>query len=239
MAQNGTSNRTGLPNGMVPFHQIADPQTREAVMKLNENVAWLAKRPTGVGDAVVQYKDAQNLLDSIEANYPNASAAASAIPQVLAAKTAAEGAASSATASAASATANAATSVSAAAAASSSAAAAASYAADAGALAGSINYVNVSLGSLSSYRVYMAALVDDASATYRVQIMFMNTENTARTVQTSLDGTDIESFQLNAGLGETVTKEYEVVGGGYFLVNNADASVQVFIKAWRIVDAPQ
>lgn len=44
MARNGTSNRTGLPNGMVPFHQIADPQTRDAVMKLNENVAWLAKR---------------------------------------------------------------------------------------------------------------------------------------------------------------------------------------------------
>lgn len=232
MARNGTSNRTGLPNGMVPFHQIADPQTRDAVMKLNENVAWLAKHPAGSGrsDAAVEYKDAQNLLDGIEANYPNAAEAASAIPQVLAAKTAAEGAASSATASAASATASEAS-------ASASAAAAASYAADAGALAGSINYANVSLGSLSSYRVYMAALVDDASATYRVQIRFMNTENTARIVQTSLDGTEIESFQLNAGLGETVTKEYEMLGSGYFLVNNADASVQVFIKAWRIVEA--
>lgn len=238
MAQNGTSNRTGLPNGMVPFHQIPDPQTRDAVMKLNENVAWLARRPAGGGDAVVQYKDAQNLLDSIEANYPNAAAAASAIPQALAAKTAAEGAASSATASAASATANAAAAAASASSASASAAAAASYAADA-ALAGSINYANVSLGSLSSYRVYMAALVDDASATYRVQIRFVNTENTARTVQTSLDGTEIESFQLNAGLGETVTKEYEMLGSGYFLVNNADASVQVFIKAWRIVEAPQ
>jgi hypothetical protein len=44
MANNGRSNRTGLPNGMVPFHQIADPQTREAVMKLNENIASLARR---------------------------------------------------------------------------------------------------------------------------------------------------------------------------------------------------
>lgn len=44
MAQNGTSNRTGLPNGMVPFHQIADPQTRDAVMKLNENIVHLARK---------------------------------------------------------------------------------------------------------------------------------------------------------------------------------------------------
>lgn len=44
MAQNGTPNRTGLPHGMVPFHQIADPQLRDAVMKFNENIAWLAQR---------------------------------------------------------------------------------------------------------------------------------------------------------------------------------------------------
>ena len=44
MANNGRSNRTRLPNGMVPFHQIADQQAREAVMKLNENIAWLARR---------------------------------------------------------------------------------------------------------------------------------------------------------------------------------------------------
>lgn len=44
MAQNGKSNRTGLPHGMVPFHQIADPQLRETVMRLNENVTCLARR---------------------------------------------------------------------------------------------------------------------------------------------------------------------------------------------------
>lgn len=44
MAQNGTSNRTGLPHGIVPFHHIADPQTRDAVMKLNENIVWLARK---------------------------------------------------------------------------------------------------------------------------------------------------------------------------------------------------
>lgn len=44
MARNGTSSRTGTPHGMVPFHQIPDPQTREAVMKLNENIASLARR---------------------------------------------------------------------------------------------------------------------------------------------------------------------------------------------------
>ena len=44
MAINGTSNKTGLPHGMVPFHQIPDPQTRGAVMKLNENIIALARR---------------------------------------------------------------------------------------------------------------------------------------------------------------------------------------------------
>lgn len=41
---NGTANRSGLPHGMVPFHQIADAKAREAVMKLNENIASLARR---------------------------------------------------------------------------------------------------------------------------------------------------------------------------------------------------
>lgn len=44
MAANGTSNRTGLPHGVVPFHQIADPQVRDTVMKLNENIVSLARR---------------------------------------------------------------------------------------------------------------------------------------------------------------------------------------------------
>jgi hypothetical protein len=44
MVKNGTSNRTGLPHGNVPIHQIPDPQTREAVMKLNENILALARR---------------------------------------------------------------------------------------------------------------------------------------------------------------------------------------------------
>lgn len=41
---NGTANRSGLPHGMVPFHQIADAKAREAVMKLNENIVSLARR---------------------------------------------------------------------------------------------------------------------------------------------------------------------------------------------------
>ena len=44
MAANGTSNRTVLPHGIVPFHQIPDPQTRDAVMKLSENIVSLARR---------------------------------------------------------------------------------------------------------------------------------------------------------------------------------------------------
>lgn len=44
MAANATSSKSGLPHGIVPFHQITDPQTRDAVMKLNENIAYLARR---------------------------------------------------------------------------------------------------------------------------------------------------------------------------------------------------
>lgn len=46
MAQNRTfkTARTGLPHGMVPISQIGDPQVRDAVMKLNENIVWLARR---------------------------------------------------------------------------------------------------------------------------------------------------------------------------------------------------
>lgn len=36
--------KTGLPHGMVPIHQIADPQLRDVVMKLNENILALAKK---------------------------------------------------------------------------------------------------------------------------------------------------------------------------------------------------
>ena len=35
---------TGLPHGSVPFHFIQDQQAREAVMKLNENILWLARQ---------------------------------------------------------------------------------------------------------------------------------------------------------------------------------------------------
>jgi len=35
---------SGTPHGMVPIHQIADPQMRDVVMKLNENIHALEKR---------------------------------------------------------------------------------------------------------------------------------------------------------------------------------------------------
>ncbi len=44
MAKNGTSAKTGLPHGIVPFHHLADAQVRDVVMKLNENIAALARR---------------------------------------------------------------------------------------------------------------------------------------------------------------------------------------------------
>lgn len=38
----------GTPHGAVPFHQIADLQVREAVMKLNENILALERRLAAV-----------------------------------------------------------------------------------------------------------------------------------------------------------------------------------------------
>lgn len=38
------SQSNGLPHGMVPIHQLPDPQMRDVVMKLNENIHALAKR---------------------------------------------------------------------------------------------------------------------------------------------------------------------------------------------------
>ena len=101
MAQNGTFNKSGLPHGMVPFHQIPDPQTRDAVMKLNENIVALAKRPYGGGvENNSANINAAELLASIEANYPNAVAAAAAISQVTASVSAASESAAAAAGSA-------------------------------------------------------------------------------------------------------------------------------------------
>ena len=38
----------GTPHGAVPFHHIADPQVRDAVMKLNENILALERRLAAV-----------------------------------------------------------------------------------------------------------------------------------------------------------------------------------------------
>lgn len=38
------ANRTGLPHGTVPFHHLSDPQVRDVVMKLNENIQALVRR---------------------------------------------------------------------------------------------------------------------------------------------------------------------------------------------------
>lgn len=44
MDANATARRTGLPHGIVPIHRLTDPQTRDAVMKLNENIMALERR---------------------------------------------------------------------------------------------------------------------------------------------------------------------------------------------------
>ena len=242
MAQNGTSNRTGLPNGMVPFHQIADPQTRDAVMKLNENIAWLAKRPAGSGraEAVVEYKDAQNLLDSIEANYPNAAEAASAIPQVLAAKTAAEGAASSAAASAASATAGAESASSSAESATASASAAASSAERAASFDWSTAFChsrNVATNySTGQYSLPIVSIVPDASLAYHVVVDFVceaRMTTGSRYFKISTDREDAEktreaSFTATSSdpkeIGDKVTLEMDVLGSDKLYILNGGSS---------------
>lgn len=242
MAQNGTSNRTGLPNGMVPFHQIPDPQTREAVMKLNENIAWLAKRPAGSGraEAVVEYKDAQNLLDSIEANYPNAAEAASAIPQVLAAKTAAEGASSSATASAASATASAESASSSAESATASASSAASSAERAAAFDWSTAFChsrNVATNySSGQYSLPIASIVPDASLAYHVVVDFVceaRMTTGSRYFKISTDKEDAEktredyftaSSDSPKEIGDIVELEMDVLGSDVLYILNGGSS---------------
>lgn len=242
MAQNGTSNRTGLPNGMVPFHQIADPQTREAVMKLNENVAWLAKRLAGIGraEAVVEYKDAQNLLDSIEANYPNAAAAASAIPQVLAAKAAAEGAASSATASAASATANAESASSSAEAATASASAAASSAERSASFDWSTAFChsrNVATNySTGQHSLPISRIVPDVSLSYHIVVSFVceaHMTTGSRYFKISTDKEDAEKtredyFTASSSspkyIGDIVALEMDVLGSDKLYILNGGSS---------------
>lgn len=44
MSNKKTKGRTGLPHGLIPIHRIADPQTRDAMMQMNENMAWLARK---------------------------------------------------------------------------------------------------------------------------------------------------------------------------------------------------
>lgn len=41
-----------LPHGTIPFAQIKDPQTREALMKINENMRSLDRRLKTVESAV-------------------------------------------------------------------------------------------------------------------------------------------------------------------------------------------
>ena len=242
MAQNGTSNRMGLPNGMVPFHQIADPQTRDAVMKLNENVAWLAKRPAGSGraEAVVEYKDAQNLLDSIEANYPNAAEAASAISQVLAAKTAAEGASSSATASAASASASEASASESAEAASESASAAAASASAAAAYDWSTAFChsrNVATNySSGQYSLPISGIVPDVSLSYHVVVSFVceaRMTTGSRYFKISTDREDAEktredNFTASSSspkeIGDIVALEMDVLGSDTLYILNGGSS---------------
>lgn len=235
MAVNGTSNKTGLPHGMVPFHQLTDPQTRDAVMKLNENIAWLAKRPAGGGSAepVVQYKDAQNLLNSIEANYPNAAEAANAIQQTISAKNAATSAAGSAAASEAAASASEASASESAETATAAATAAARSAEQSSGLAGSANFVNVDLGTTARQTIYMGSLVDDTDKTYRVKVTFRNEAATAR-APTVTEGGETHTLSLANSIGAMVHWSFTIAGNGSFGVDNIANTVQVFIKAWYV-----
>lgn len=234
MAQNGTSNKSGLPHGMVPFHQIPDPQTRDAVMKLNENIVALAKRIAGGGstEPVVQYKDAQNLLNSIETNYPNAAAAAAAVSQVSQSASSAHDSAVTATAASASA-----------------AASAASAAADANALAYAVESYAWAQTDVQVSAIYpLDAIVSDPTAQYRVKVTFRNTGSTDHSVSEngiprvrsySGSATDPDAtFDCPLGANETSYCTVTVQGAGSRIdIRNRGADVDFFVRIEKVVSS--
>lgn len=99
-----------------------------------------------------------------------------------------------------------------------------------GALAGSVNYTNVNLGTAARETIYMDEIVRDASAQYDVKVTFVNESTTARSV--SVNGVAL-SPALPGGVGKRVSKFLVVSGNGSFTVDNIATTVQVFIQAWR------
>lgn len=231
MAVNGTSNKTGLPHGMVPFHQLTDPQTRDAVMKLNENIAWLAKRAGGAPAVSRGEFDAQQILASIEANYPNAAAAASAIAQTLAAKSDAQSAASAAAGSAVSASqsATAADGSATAAAGSASAAAASADRAAAYEWSTSLAFVNIAFTYNGSNEdvVDISSLVPDSDAQYLVMVTFMWTGADATS------GTKywkISTDPSSSDTSKTKTLQETADSGDHKLVHNAKKILDLVVS---------
>lgn len=92
---------TGLPHGSVSPLGVTDAQTRDVLMRLNENIVALSKIKAGfVRSPSAATIDAEKLLKSIEENYPNAAAAMEAVQQVAAAASAASESAAAASGSA-------------------------------------------------------------------------------------------------------------------------------------------
>lgn len=86
-------------------------------------------------------------------------------------------------------------------------------------------HVNVRLDG-SSFP--MRGLVSDASASYNVNVTFMNTTETARTCR--VNGAAVP---LAGGDGAVASATVDVQGGGTFTIDNAENSVSVFVRIWR------
>lgn len=98
------------------------------------------------------------------------------------------------------------------------------------ALSGSVNYVNVDLGTTARETIYMEDIIGDTNAQYDVRITFMNETATKRAVK--VNGVALNP-PLPGSAGAKVSTTLVVGGNGSFTVDNMATTVQVFIQAWR------
>lgn len=74
----------------------------------------------------------------------------------------------------------------------------------------------------------MAGIVLNTEATYTVRVLFRNTSTTARTCV--VNGTNV---YLDAGVGNTASRQFSLAGNGEITIDNIATSVDVFITIWR------
>lgn len=198
------------PHGIVPFQNIADVQVRDAVMKLNENIMFIAKKAGEVKVAAPSNVDTTAAIAAIEKYLPQAQEAVNAIAQTLSARDTAVGSAASAQKDALVAKESA------------DSAERAAKVATSHVIEESVGWAHINV-DLANDSFYMAGLVASPEKLYTVNVLFVNTATTARTV--TVNG---ESIAL-AALG-TATYSFEEAGDGVFTIDNIATTVNVFVR---------